>query len=58
MEETMGVLDRINSPADLRSLSETEMKTLAAEIRAFLIEKVAATGGHLGPNLGLSLIHI
>ena len=49
----MGVLDRINSPADLRSLSETEMKTLAAAIRAFLIEKVAATGGHLGPNLGV-----
>ncbi len=49
----MGVLDRISSPADLRSLSEAEMETLASEIRTFLIEKVAATGGHLGPNLGV-----
>ncbi|MBD0861409.1 1-deoxy-D-xylulose-5-phosphate synthase [Gordonia sp. zg691] len=49
----MGVLDRISSPADLRPLSDMEMEALAAEIRAFLIEKVAATGGHLGPNLGV-----
>ena len=49
----MGVLDRVDSPADLRSLSEAEMETLASEIRTFLIEKVAATGGHLGPNLGV-----
>ena len=49
----MGVLDRIDSPADLRSLSDDEMVELAAEIRAFLIEKVAASGGHIGPNLGV-----
>ncbi|AFR48812.1 MULTISPECIES: 1-deoxy-D-xylulose-5-phosphate synthase [Gordonia] len=49
----MGVLDRISSPADLRPLSDEEMETLASEIRTFLIEKVAATGGHLGPNLGV-----
>ena len=49
----MGVLDRISSPADLRPLSDEEMKVLSAEIRTFLIEKVAATGGHLGPNLGV-----
>ncbi|MFT3662587.1 MAG: 1-deoxy-D-xylulose-5-phosphate synthase [Gordonia sp. (in: high G+C Gram-positive bacteria)] len=49
----MSVLDRVDSPADLRGLNETEMVELAAEIRAFLIEKVSATGGHLGPNLGV-----
>ena len=49
----MGVLDRIDSPADLRSLTGDEMVELAAEIRAFLIEKVAASGGHIGPNLGV-----
>ncbi|GAC53460.1 1-deoxy-D-xylulose-5-phosphate synthase [Gordonia amicalis NBRC 100051 = JCM 11271] len=47
------MLDRISSPADLRSLAEAELETLASEIRTFLIEKVAATGGHLGPNLGV-----
>ncbi|GAA3960528.1 1-deoxy-D-xylulose-5-phosphate synthase [Gordonia caeni] len=49
----MAVLDRVDAPADLRALSADEMVELAAEIRAFLIEKVAATGGHLGPNLGV-----
>ena len=49
----MGVLDRVDSPADLRALSADEMLELATEIREFLIEKVAATGGHLGPNLGV-----
>ncbi|GAC57397.1 1-deoxy-D-xylulose-5-phosphate synthase [Gordonia hirsuta DSM 44140 = NBRC 16056] len=49
----MGVLDRVDSPADLRALSDEQMVELAGEIREFLIEKVAATGGHLGPNLGV-----
>ncbi|GAA1480603.1 1-deoxy-D-xylulose-5-phosphate synthase [Gordonia sinesedis] len=49
----MGVLDRIDSPADVRALSAAEVETLATEIRQFLIEKVSATGGHLGPNLGV-----
>ncbi len=49
----MGVLSRVQTPGDLRSLSLAEMRELAAEIRAFLVEKVAATGGHLGPNLGV-----
>ena len=49
----MGVLDRVDSPADLRILDDGEMIELAGEIREFLIEKVAATGGHLGPNLGV-----
>lgn len=49
----MSVLDRINSPADLAALSPAEMDALAVEIRDFLIAKVSATGGHLGPNLGV-----
>ncbi|MGN0123897.1 MAG: 1-deoxy-D-xylulose-5-phosphate synthase [Rhodococcus sp. (in: high G+C Gram-positive bacteria)] len=49
----MGVLSRIQSPDDLRRLSPVELTELAGEIREFLVEKVAATGGHLGPNLGV-----
>ncbi|MCH5642532.1 1-deoxy-D-xylulose-5-phosphate synthase [Gordonia sp. ABSL49_1] len=49
----MSVLDRIDSPADLQACSPAELETLAAEIRQFLIAKVSATGGHLGPNLGV-----
>ncbi|GEE02629.1 1-deoxy-D-xylulose-5-phosphate synthase [Gordonia spumicola] len=49
----MGVLDRVDSPADVRALAPADLDGLAAEIREFLIEKVAATGGHLGPNLGV-----
>ncbi|MBB4136212.1 1-deoxy-D-xylulose-5-phosphate synthase [Gordonia humi] len=43
----------MNSPADVRACSPAELGQLASEIRTFLIEKVAATGGHLGPNLGV-----
>jgi 1-deoxy-D-xylulose-5-phosphate synthase len=48
-----GLLDSIAGPQDLRGLSLDELRTLAAEIRDFLVEKVARTGGHLGPNLGV-----
>jgi 1-deoxy-D-xylulose-5-phosphate synthase len=48
-----GLLDSVNEPADLRGLSRDELTMLAAEIRDFLVEKVARTGGHLGPNLGV-----
>ncbi len=47
------LLDRIAGPASLRELSASELAELAAEIRGFLIEKVARTGGHLGSNLGV-----
>lgn len=47
------MLERINSPADLRALSYSELTELAAEIREFLVAKVTKTGGHLGPNLGV-----
>jgi 1-deoxy-D-xylulose-5-phosphate synthase len=47
------VLESFQSPADLRGLSRTELEELAGEIRTFLVEKVARTGGHLSPNLGV-----
>src|ERR1700674_2071314 len=47
------VLDRITSPADLRALSDSELRALAEEIRQFLVATVSKTGGHLGPNLGV-----
>ncbi|QNG21354.1 1-deoxy-D-xylulose-5-phosphate synthase [Rhodococcus triatomae] len=49
----MGVLARIQTPDDLRRLTPAEMTELAGEIREFLVQKVSATGGHLGPNLGV-----
>ncbi|GAA2008582.1 1-deoxy-D-xylulose-5-phosphate synthase [Catenulispora subtropica] len=46
-------LERIKGPQDLAGLDDAALADLAAEIRAFLIEKVCATGGHLGANLGV-----
>src|SRR5882757_3980918 len=46
-------LETINSPADVKKLSLTELEGLAAEIRERLIVGVAKTGGHIGPNLGV-----
>ncbi|MEV0946438.1 1-deoxy-D-xylulose-5-phosphate synthase [Rhodococcus sp. NPDC049939] len=50
---SLGVLARIQTPDDLRQLNPAEMRQLAEEIREFLVQKVSATGGHLGPNLGV-----
>jgi 1-deoxy-D-xylulose-5-phosphate synthase len=47
------LLDRVRTPADLRGLDADEVVALAAEIRAFLVDRVCRTGGHLGPNLGV-----
>ncbi|HEX3630782.1 MAG TPA: 1-deoxy-D-xylulose-5-phosphate synthase [Candidatus Dormibacteraeota bacterium] len=47
------LLDRIQRPADLRSLTDAELHALAEEIRQFLVATVSKTGGHLGPNLGV-----
>lgn len=47
------MLEKIRGPADLQHLSQQQLSELAQEIREFLIHKVAATGGHLGPNLGV-----
>ena len=49
----MALLESINSPADVRALRPEQLDELAREIREFLVEKVSATGGHLGPNLGV-----
>ncbi|MFE6733654.1 1-deoxy-D-xylulose-5-phosphate synthase [Microbacterium sp. NPDC057650] len=49
----MPILPSITGPRDLDRLSPEQLNQLATEIRAFLIENVARTGGHLGPNLGV-----
>ena len=46
------LLDRIDSPSDLRQLKQTQLPQLAQEIRDYLINTIAATGGHLAPGLG------
>ncbi|MBT7790221.1 MAG: 1-deoxy-D-xylulose-5-phosphate synthase [Calditrichaeota bacterium] len=47
-----GLLSKINSPLDLKHLSEADLGNLAIELRNFLIDTVSKTGGHLGSNLG------
>jgi 1-deoxy-D-xylulose-5-phosphate synthase len=46
------LLDSINEPADLRTLSYVELEELAGELRDFIVQSVAKTSGHLGSNLG------
>ncbi|BDV41809.1 1-deoxy-D-xylulose-5-phosphate synthase 1 [Geotalea uraniireducens] len=46
------LLDTINSPTDLKQIKREDLPALAAEIRRFLLETVAQTGGHLASNLG------
>ena len=46
------LIDRIQSPADLRAFKKDELKPLADELRAFLIQSVSKTGGHLASGLG------
>jgi len=47
------ILDHIDSPADLRTLTPDELETLSEEIRGFVVDAVTHTGGHLGSNLGV-----
>ena len=47
------ILDNINSPTDIKNLSEYELNELADEIRTVLIETVSENGGHLASNLGV-----
>ena len=47
------LLQKINSPADLKMLTLDEMKLLAGEIRQLIIDVVSKNGGHLAPNLGV-----
>jgi 1-deoxy-D-xylulose-5-phosphate synthase len=49
----MKILDTINSPADIKSLSLQKLEQLAAEIREYIIATCAANGGHLAPSLGV-----
>ncbi len=55
MEESLmsKFLEQINGPADVKRLSVPELKVLAEEIRAFILDSVSRTGGHLASNLGV-----
>ena len=46
-------LEHINSPADIKKLEVSQLKTLSDETRAALINKISKAGGHQGPNLGV-----
>lgn len=47
------ILDRINSPKDVKSLKLEELKELASDMRTVLIKKMSTVGGHFGPNFGI-----
>ncbi|MCC8169400.1 MAG: 1-deoxy-D-xylulose-5-phosphate synthase, partial [Oscillospiraceae bacterium] len=47
------LLDKIESPDDLKKLNTAELPRLCTEIREFLIDSVSKTGGHLASNLGV-----
>ena len=53
MRPTTPTLDRIQSPADMKALSDRDLKRLADELRAETISAVSETGGHLGAGLGV-----
>ena len=48
----MSFLENINSPADLKQLSRSDLPILASEIRKVIVDVVSKNGGHLAPNLG------
>ena len=48
----MGILDRINGPADVKLVQAAELPALAEEVRSRIIETVSRNGGHLAPSLG------
>ncbi|HEX2964750.1 MAG TPA: 1-deoxy-D-xylulose-5-phosphate synthase N-terminal domain-containing protein, partial [Syntrophorhabdaceae bacterium] len=47
------LLEKINSPTDLRTLSQAELVVLAQEVRSFITDIISKTGGHLSSNLGV-----
>jgi len=47
------LLEEINGPEDMRKLSEEELPALCEELRRYLVEVVAVTGGHLASSLGV-----
>jgi 1-deoxy-D-xylulose-5-phosphate synthase len=52
LSETFPLLAKIESPADLRELDVAQLPALASELRAFLLQSLAKTGGHLASGLG------
>ncbi|HFC76990.1 MAG TPA: 1-deoxy-D-xylulose-5-phosphate synthase [Candidatus Moranbacteria bacterium] len=53
MKKKKKILDLIDSPKDLKKLSEKELNKLCGELREFVIKSVSETGGHFGSNLGV-----
>lgn len=49
----MSVLDRVQSPKDIKKMNNEELDELCADIRELLVETVSQTGGHLASNLGV-----
>lgn len=49
----MNILEQINSPAELKYLSNTQLELLATQIRELIIKTVSQNGGHLAPCLGV-----
>lgn len=49
----MSILDKVDYPKDLKDLNREELRSLASELRQFIIESVSKTGGHLSSNLGV-----
>ena len=47
------ILDRVNTPDDMKSLSDVDLRHLADDLRAETISAVSETGGHLGAGLGV-----
>lgn len=52
------LLDKINSPEDLRAIPEEDIPRLCEQMRAFLVENVERTGGHLASNLGVTELSV
>ena len=49
----MSLLETVHYPADLKAMNRLDLKALAGELRAFIIDSVSKTGGHLASNLGV-----
>ncbi len=49
----MSYLDKVNSPQDVKKLTTEELKGLAADVRAAILNRDSTVGGHVGPNLGI-----
>ena len=49
----INILNKINSPEDVKKLSNDELEGLASEIREVLLKKLSEHGGHFGPNFGM-----